>query len=185
MIDLHFVTPALAVGASFPRGATARLVAEHRIARVVDVRLEERDDEAELRAHGMRLLHLPTEDCCALTPRHVREGVAFAADGLDRGERVFIHCQYGIGRSALLSLCVLVARGAAPLEAMTQLKTARSVISPSPEQLEAFVRYCREVRGGSPWAVPTVPALAEIAWRHLRRAGEVDADEARAGSTRR
>jgi protein-tyrosine phosphatase len=185
VIDLHFVTPELAVGASFPRGAAARLAGEHRIARVVDVRLEERDDETELRAHGMRLLHLPTEDCCAITPRRLREGVVFASEGIERGERVFIHCQYGIGRSALLSLCVLVARGVAPLQAMTLLKTARSVVSPSPEQLEAFVRYCRDVRNGSAWAVPTVPALAEIAWRHLRRAGEVDEETARAGSTRR
>jgi protein-tyrosine phosphatase len=185
VIDLHFVTPELAVGASFPRGAAARLAREHGIGRVVDVRLEARDDEAELEVHGIRLLHLPTEDCCAVSARHLRAGVAFAVEGMELGQRVLVHCQYGIGRSALLGLCVLVARGNAPLEAMTRLKEARTVISPSAEQLQAFVRFCREERRGAAWPVPTLDALGAIAWRHLRREGPVDVERARAASTKR
>jgi len=187
VIDLHFVTAELAVGASFPMEAAARLAREHGIGRVVDVRLEARDDEALLEVHGIRLLHLPTEDCCAISARHIRDGVRFAVDGIKRGERVFIHCQYGIGRSALLTLCVLVARGMPPLEAMARMKDARTVVSPSPEQLAAFVRFCREVRpaNGAAWPMPTVDALGAIAWRHLRaRGAELDEDEARESSTR-
>jgi protein-tyrosine phosphatase len=185
VIDLHFVIPELAVGASFPMQGAARLAKEHGIQRVVDVRLEARDDEALLQVHGIRLLHLPTEDCCAISARHIRDGVAFAVEGMKLGERVFVHCQYGIGRSALLSLCVLVARGMEPLEAMARVKDARSVISPSPEQLAAFVRFCRERRqaDGATWPVPTVERLGAIAWRHLR--GDPDLDEARAASTRK
>lgn len=185
VIDLHFVTPELAVGASFPMEAAARLAKEHGIQRVVDVRLEARDDEALLEVHGIRLLHLPTEDCCAISARHIRDGVRFAVEGMSRGQRVFVHCQYGIGRSALLSLCVLVARGMAPLEAMARMKDSRSVVSPSPEQLAAFVRFCREVRpaNGNAWPMPTVEALGAIAWRHLRARG-TDEDEARAASTK-
>ena len=185
VIDLHFVTPELAVGASFPMEAADLLAKAHGIARVVDVRLEARDDEALLEVHGIRLLHLPTEDCCAISPRHIRDGVRFAVEGMQLGQRVFIHCQYGIGRSALLSLCVLVARGMAPLEAMSRMKEARRVVSPSPEQLAAFVAFCREVRAkdGVAWPVPTVEALGAIAWRHLRARG-TDEDEARASSTK-
>jgi protein-tyrosine phosphatase len=184
VIDLHFVTPELAVGASFPMEAAARLAKEHGIQRVVDVRLEDRDDEALLEVHGIELLHLPTEDCCAISARHIRDGVAFALEGMERGQKVFVHCQYGIGRSALLSLCVLVARGMAPLEAMARMKDARSVVSPSPEQLAAFVRFCREIRQAdrAAWPLPTVDALGAIAWRHLRARG-LDEDEARASST--
>ena len=186
VIDLHFVTPELAVGASFPRDGAALLAREHGIGRVVDVRLEDRDDEELLLVHGMKLLHLPTEDCCAISARHIRDGVAFAVEGMARGERVFIHCQYGIGRSAMLALCVLVARGLAPLEAMARLKDARSVSSPSPEQLAAFVRYCRQLRPASAaWPVPTVEGLGAIAWRHLRAARALDEERARAASTRK
>jgi predicted protein tyrosine phosphatase len=188
VIDLHFVAPGLAVGACYPMEHAARLAAEHGIGRVVDVRVEACDDEAVLRLHGIRLLHLPTEDTRAISQRRLTHGVEFVSEALDAGERVLIHCQYGIGRSALLALCVLVHRGAAPLSALEAAKRARPVISPSPEQLEALATFSAGVKAARPvpWEIPTVQALGEIAWRHLRRDDRAPgADAARAASTRR
>lgn len=187
MLDLHFVAPGLAVGGCFPGEAAAALAAEHGIARVVDVRVEACDDDAVLRRHGIRLLHLPTQDVCAISQERIRDGVRFVGEGLDRGERVLIHCQHGIGRSALLAVCVLVARGEAPLAALERAKRARPVVSPSPEQLEAFRAYATEIKAerAVPWEVPTLRALGAIAWRHLaRKEDEVSLAEARASSTR-
>lgn len=185
MIDLHFVAPGLAVGACFPMEAALRLAREHGIARVLDVRGEACDDAEALRACGIRLLHLPTRDTCAVSHDRLREGVAFACEGLERGERVLVHCQYGIGRSALVALCVLVARGTPPLEALAQAKDARPVISPSPEQLEAFVVFAARLRGerGARWPLPTLEALGAIAWRHLRDERGADPEVARRAST--
>lgn len=182
MIDLHFVAPGLAVGARFPPDAAAVLARQHGITRVVDVRVEECDDERVLRRHGIRLLHLPTEDTRAISLERIRHGVRFVSEGLDRGEGVLVHCQYGIGRSALLALCVLVDRGAAPLEAMERAKAARSIVSPSPDQLEAFLAFAAEVKAGrgAPWPVPTVREVGRIAWRHL-----FEGEDAAAASTRR
>lgn len=183
MIDLHFVAPGLAVGARFPMEAAVRLVREHGISRVVDLRVEACDDEVWLGRQGISLLHLPTEDTCAVAEERIRQGVAFVSEGLDRGEGVLVHCQYGIGRSALLALCVLVARGDAPLEAMRRAKGARRVVSPSPAQLQALVGFCAALKAetGAPWPVPEVRELGEIAWTHLRGGGE---EEARGASTR-
>jgi predicted protein tyrosine phosphatase len=187
VLDLHFVTPGLALGACFPMEGAARLAAEHGIARVVDVRVERCDDEAVLRLHGIRLLHLPTEDTRAISQPKLRDGVAFVSEGLDRGERVLVHCQYGIGRSALLACCVLVARGLPPLDALETAKRARPVVSPSPDQLRALARFAADVKAarGTAWEVPSVEALGAIAWRHLRSdGGGVSAAEARGASTR-
>jgi protein-tyrosine phosphatase len=169
VLDLHFVTAGLAVGAHFSTDAAAALAREHGISRVVDVRLEACDDEAVLRTHGITLLHLPTEDTRAISQPKLRDGVAFARAGLRGGERVFIHCQWGIGRSALLALCVLVEEGDPPLTALQRLKAARPVVSPSPEQLTALVRFSARVKAerDAPWPVPSVEALGAIAWRHL------------------
>lgn len=187
MIDLHFVAPGLAVGACFPMEAAARLVREHGIARVVDVRVEARDDEALLRLHGIALLHLPTLDTRAISQAKLRDGVAFASAGLDRGERILVHCQYGIGRSALLAVCVLVARGLPPLDALEQAKRARPVVSPSPEQLEALVAFSARVREerAASWPVPTVEALGAIAWRHLAARQREEGDDALAAASTR
>jgi protein-tyrosine phosphatase len=186
VIDLHFIAPRLAVGAHFPMEAAARLAREHGISRVVDVRIEACDDEEVLRVHGIQLLHLPTHDTRAVSQDAIAGGVAFASEGLDRGESVLVHCQWGIGRRALLGVAILVARGQPPLDALEQAKRARPIVSPSPEQLEALVEWSRTVKAerGARWRVPTVDELGGIAWRHLRGDAEVDREEARAASTR-
>ena len=86
-------------------------------------------------------------------------------------------------RSALLALCVLVARGEEPLAAMERVKRARGVVSPSPAQLEAFAAFSREVRAerGAAWDVPSVEGLGNVAWRHLREGAS--REETRASST--
>jgi predicted protein tyrosine phosphatase len=175
VLDLHFVAPRLAVGAAYPREAVARLAADHGIARVVDVRVEACDDEVLLRLHGIRLLHLPTEDTRAISQRMLHEGVAFVAAGLARGEGVLVHCQHGIGRSALLALCVLVDRGESPLAALEALKRARPVVSPSPDQLEALRAFAARIKAerGLPWEIPPLQALGAVAWTFLQgRSGE-------------
>jgi hypothetical protein len=168
-LNLDWVTPELAVGGRLPTGAAARLARGVGVSAVVDVRVEECDDEHAYRAHGIAFLHLPTEDRCAVSQQMLDDGVAWILPRLARGERVLVHCEHGVGRSALLALCVLVARGDAPLDALERAKSARSRISPSPEQLAAFTRWVRRwaARTGAEIQVPSSDALGRIAWRHL------------------
>jgi predicted protein tyrosine phosphatase len=169
-LSIDWLTDKLALGGCFPAGAAAELARTHRCHYVVDVREEACDDAVSLRRHGISLLHLPTEDRCAISPAMLARGVAWVRQALGAGGRVLIHCHHGIGRSALLALCVLVADGRDPLDAMTLIKDARPVVSPSPEQLEAFIAFVERTRraSGVPASVPTFDALAWIAYRHLR-----------------
>ncbi len=116
--NFDWITDELAVGGCFAPEQSESLAREHGIRAVVDLRSEDVDEEPLLRRHGIALLHLPTEDMCGVDAAHLDEGVRFACRHLDRGERVLVHCQHGIGRSAVLALCVLVQRGQAPLEAL-------------------------------------------------------------------
>jgi protein-tyrosine phosphatase len=86
---------------------------------------------------------------------------------------VLIHCEHGIGRSALLALCTLVAGGAEPLDAMNRLKAARPVVAPAAEQLEAFRSWVTlwRKRTGARFEVPSFDALAWVAYTHFRPAG--------------
>jgi protein-tyrosine phosphatase len=168
--NLDWITAELAIGGRLPTGAAARLARELGVRRVVDVRVEECDDEHEFRAHGVELLHLPTLDTRAVSQAMLDDGVRWVSRELDAGERVIVHCEHGIGRSTLLVLCVLVARGLAPLEAMELAKAARPRVSPSTEQLAAFVEWTRRLvrrTGATTVEVPTVDELGRIAWRHL------------------
>lgn len=167
--NLSWLTDHLAVGGSFPAGNAERLARDLAIRAVVDLRSEDRDDEALLHRHGLTFLHLPTDDLHAVGASMLGDGVAFANRHLDRGERVLIHCEHGIGRSATLALCVLVSRGHEPLGALELAKTRRSLVSPSPPQYEAWVGWLRAWKRehSVAWEVPGFDAFKAIAYRHL------------------
>lgn len=169
-LNFNWVTPLLAVGARFPIEAAEHLAAWHGIRYVVDLRVETCDDAHLLREHGITLLHLPTEDMCAVSLPMLREGVQWVTKHLDRGDKVYVHCEHGVGRSATLALCVLVAQGESPLQALTKAKQARWQVSPSPEQLQAFLTWAGEwqAQRGLSRELPTLQALQEIAYSHLR-----------------
>jgi hypothetical protein len=168
--NLTWITDTLAVGGRYAPEMVEHLAGPLGVKAVVDLRKEDRDDEDLLLRHGLAFLHLPTPDHCAVAAAMLEDGVAFAAAHLDRGERVLIHCEHGIGRSATLALCVLVERGMEPLEALELAKSKRAVFSPSPAQYECWVRWLTEFggRGGAGWTVPGFDAFAAIAYRHLR-----------------
>ena len=173
-LNLSWITDDLAVGGSFSTSDAERLARELGIKAVVDLRVEACDDAAVLKRHGIAFLHLPTEDHCAVSRPMLDAGVAFAGRHLDRSERVLIHCQHGIGRSALLALCVLVSRGRAPLAALRLAKARRSLVSPSPAQYEAWAAWLEgwKAERGADWKIPDFDAFAAIAYSHLSaRAG--------------
>lgn len=161
--DLHWVTEQVAIGGCFPMELADDLRQTHGISAIVDLRAEECDDAAALGAAGIDLLHLPTTDMQAASDEHLEQGVAFVRERALRGDKVLIHCQHGIGRSALLALCVLVDTGWQPLDALAHLKEQREVVSPSRSQYEGWANWLRS-RGLRP---PDYHSFGCIAYRHL------------------
>ena len=162
--NLDWITPELAVGGSFPAEGVEHLARSLGIGAVVDLRAESRDDEAVLTRHGLIFLHLPTLDHPAVAGPMLEDGVAFAAAQAAANRKLLVHCEHGIGRSALLALCILVDRGMEPLEALELAKSQRALVSPSPAQYEAW-RAWLEARGRE---APGFEAFAAVAYRHLR-----------------
>ncbi len=116
--------------------------------------------------HGLAFLHLPTEDLCGVSRSMLDEGVAFVRPRLERGEKVLIHCEHGIGRSAVLALCVLVAEGMSPLEALKLAKRRRGAVSPSPAQYQAWAEWLEAWRAerSADWDVPDFHTFGCIAY---------------------
>jgi hypothetical protein len=165
--NLSWVTSDLAIGGSFPAGRAVDLAEAHGVGAVIDVRGETADDPRELDACGLRFLHLPTADHHAAPLPMLDRGVAFAAAARAENRRVLVHCEHGIGRSALVALCILVDRGLGPLEALARAKDARALVSPSPAQYEAWIDWlARRAPERDP---PTFDAFKAIAYRHLRQ----------------
>jgi len=164
--NFDWITDHLALGGSFPAEHAELLAREHRIRAVVDLRNESVDDERLLGRHGITLLHLPTQDMCGVDHAHLERGVVFATRHLDRGERVLVHCEHGIGRSALLALCILVHRGLAPLAALELTKDRRWRVAPSPEQFACWSDWLARRQRAGGWDVPELDECKAIAYRH-------------------
>ena len=160
--DFHWLTEHLAVGGCFPPGQTGELAAQG-IHAVIDLREEDCDDEERLSAAGIAFLHLPTTDQMAPDQATLERGVQFAKTHIDRGGRVLIHCAAGVGRSAILALCVLVELGFEPLDALTHSKDCREAVSPSLDQYRGWASWLTK-RGK---AAPTYHEFGCIAYRHL------------------
>ncbi len=161
--DFDWITDQLAVGGCFPMERAAELARDHRIKAVIDLRQEDCDDVERLASSGITFLHLPTPDMHPAPVAALQRGVTFARDHLERGERVLIHCQHGIGRSALLALCIMVDGGMEPLAAIALAKDRRRRVSPSPRQFQGWCAWLRE-RGHEP---PDMHSFGSIAYCHL------------------
>jgi protein-tyrosine phosphatase len=161
--DVSWLTDRLAVSGCFAADCVARLAGAHRIAAIVDLREEDCDDEQALARNGIAFLHLPTPDMLPVSQPMLDEGVCFALSHIDAGRRVLIHCRHGIGRSALLALCVLSELGHEPLAALKLAKDRRAAVSPSHEQYLGWAEWL-ERRGR---VAPDAHSFGCIAYRHL------------------
>lgn len=90
--------------------------------------LQVEDLPAATRAAGLAWHHLPIRDasvpdatferCWRLTWPQLRAG-------LDRGERIVVHCRGGLGRAGMVAALVLIERGMEPAEAVVKVRAAR------------------------------------------------------------
>jgi hypothetical protein len=151
--DLNFtwITESLAAGGS------VRSREYHRLRRlgitgVIDVRSEGLDDRGALERQGIQLLHLPVPDRYAPDPAQLAEGVRWAREHLERGGRVFAHCEHGVGRGPLMVTAILVTDGVGAPDALQFVRERRWQTAPNDRQIEgllAFESYWWHVHGRS------------------------------------
>lgn len=166
MLNFHWILPALGIGGKIQESLYESVTQEHGITHVVDLRSETCDDVGRLIDLGVKFLHLPTPDHAAIPQKTISIGVNWVNLALREGGRVLVHCEHGIGRSALLVLCVLVSRGFTPLEALERAKSIRFQVSPSPEQIHALIEWSQS-RVKEHQTIASWHELARVAYRHL------------------
>lgn len=145
-LSMSWITPQLAVGGRIHPDDIHRLAAAG-VTRVVDTRSEHKDDEKALLQHGIALLYLPTPDTYPLTVEQLEEGSIWINRQIDDNQRVLIHCEHGVGRSVLLTVASLVARGMSAHEALALVQRKRWQAAPNHRQMQRLQQFERAVRG--------------------------------------
>ena len=133
-----WVTPNVLVGGFLaPRDVVA--LARDGVGAVVNVSHELLDPREALAAAGISYLRVPCWDTRPPELEDAVRGVRRIAEHVAAGQKVYIHCASGVGRSVTLSLCYLAAHeGMSVEEATATVRKARPWIAMSPAQ-RAFV----------------------------------------------
>ncbi len=138
-LNMSWITTHLAVGGRIhPEDIKALALAG--VTHVVDTRSEYCDDAETLAKEHIELLHLPTDDTRPLTLEQMLKGSQWVQERMDQGGRVLIHCEHGVGRSALLACAVLVYNGMHAHDALQLVQENRWQAAPNHRQ----VRRLRE-----------------------------------------
>ena len=96
--------------------------------------------------------------------RLLGRGVAFVRSHLSQKRRVLLHCRHGIGRSALLACCVLVAEGMDPAAALQHAREKRPQVTLSESQCRALLAWADWVSPRGQGCGVALSRLLEISW---------------------
>ena len=100
-------------------------------------------EEAWCQAHGIQFISFPIADRSVPASRNAALALARQLEhALAEGKRVAVHCRQGIGRSALLAACVLVAAGEEPDTAFQHIRVARGCAVPETAEQREWVKTC-------------------------------------------
>jgi protein tyrosine phosphatase (PTP) superfamily phosphohydrolase (DUF442 family) len=144
-LNMSWITPSLAVGGRI-RPEDIPAVAHVGITHVVDTRSERSDDAQALAKEHIQLLYLPTRDTKPLTIGQMKEGARWVSERMKQGGRVLIHCEHGVGRSALLATAVLVYDGMSASDALHLIQQRRWQAAPNHSQVERLRQFEAAVR---------------------------------------
>ncbi len=144
-LNMSWVTDYLAVGGRI-RPSDIPALALRGVNHVVDTRSEYHDDEQALKVENIDLLQLPTPDTYPLSVEQLIEGSTWVIKRIERGEKVLIHCEHGVGRSVLLTCAVLVDSGMSAHDALELVQEKRWQASPNHRQISRLKEF-ESVRG--------------------------------------
>ncbi len=117
----------------------------------------ELSDESQLcHALGMEFGEFPIVD--RETPTSMNRFTAFVrqlADEMKQGKRIAVHCRQGIGRAALVAICVLIATGVERDAAIERVTEARGRPVPeTPGQVRWIADFAKSITSATPQSVP-------------------------------
>ena len=109
-----------------------------------DISLEEERLDAPFGVESF--LWLPTKDDRPPNPSQLQVGVDTIASLIKNGEKVYVHCKFGHGRSPTLVAAYLISQGKSVEDALSIIKEQRPSIHLDPSQIKALEAFQEQQR---------------------------------------
>jgi protein-tyrosine phosphatase len=129
-MDFSKISDSLFIGTA-PTSQDYDLLRQMGVKLVINMRVERRPDP-DLHNPPITVLWLPVFDT-PLIPipiKSLTRGVAAALKTIQRGGKVYAHCQEGIHRGVAMGAAILIAQGFSPQQAIDLIKRRRPVADP-------------------------------------------------------
>lgn len=107
----------------------------------IDLEKERQDVAPDVEVY----LWLPVLDKTAPSVDQFAAGVILMTDMTKRSKKVYVHCQYGHGRSPTLVAAYLISQGRTVSEAIDTIKAARPEIHLEEGQMQALEEYYKTI----------------------------------------
>ena len=109
------------------------------------------DEAALCRANGIEFVSFPIVDRSVPSSAEAfSEQVIKLAEQLANGQNIAVHCRQGIGRAALVAICLLIVSGMEPAAAIERVGTARGCSVPeTPEQRRWITDFAKSLAMGT------------------------------------
>jgi protein-tyrosine phosphatase len=110
------------------------------------------EEEALCRANGIEFVSFPIVDRSVPSSAEAfSEQVIKLAEQLANGQNIAVHCRQGIGRAALVAICLLTMSGMEPAAAIERVGKARGCSVPeTPEQRRWIMDFAKTLVTGIP-----------------------------------
>lgn len=104
----------------------------------------------DFKKRGINHLHIPTVDFLfAPSVEDLKRGTEFIRDHVERGEKVYVHCKAGRGRSTVMVLCYLIRyEDMMPSKALDLIKKKRPQVCLATGQWNAVCGFYRLAKEG-------------------------------------
>ena len=96
--------------------------------------------------HAIDQLRIPVLDYCSPTAEQIENGLEYIQRQKERGNKVYVHCKAGRGRSATIALCWLIrSRDLSPSDAMEELIKKRKLVNRNLHHRKAVQEIYRQI----------------------------------------
>lgn len=142
VFERSIITPLITIGTNQCCDVHARELAAAGYAADIDLEAHRHEPPPETSVY----LRLPTVDGQAPSPAQLATGVAALRALIDQGQRVYVHCHNGHGRSPMLVVAYFTTQGDTVDTALERIRTKRPEIHLNETQHAALEHFARSVR---------------------------------------
>ncbi|CAF2589538.1 unnamed protein product [Rotaria sp. Silwood2] len=119
-----------------PTAADVKTLNNIGIEYVVNMCAEYNGPHRTYKKYNIKQLHLPTIDCTAPSLKTIEKAIKFMNEAYTNNKKIFVHCKAGMGRSATIVLCHLVAN-----EKMSSENALKLMKEKRPEITTSIIKY--------------------------------------------